>query len=68
MFRLKYLGLNTLCEHCRRALATDIDHITPCQPEDELFWDEDNWQALCHSCHSRKTASQDGGFGNARRN
>jgi 5-methylcytosine-specific restriction protein A len=21
-----------------------------------LFWDEDNWQALCKPCHDRKTA------------
>ena len=25
-----------------------------------------NVEALCHSCHSRKTAARDGGFGNAR--
>ena len=24
-----------------------------------LFWDQDNWQALCHRCHSKKTGNQD---------
>jgi len=28
------------------------------------FWDETNWQGLCRTCHSIKTASEDGGFGN----
>lgn len=32
-----------------------------------LFWDRANWQPLCWRCHSRKTAREDGGFGNARR-
>jgi 5-methylcytosine-specific restriction protein A len=31
------------------------------------FWDWDNLSALCHACHSRKTATQDGGFGHPRR-
>ncbi len=29
----------------------------------QLFWDKSNWQALCKSCHDKKTARQDGGFG-----
>jgi 5-methylcytosine-specific restriction protein A len=33
-----------------------------------LFWNRSNWQSLCHSCHSRKTASEDGGWGNPARN
>ncbi|WP_232338165.1 MULTISPECIES: HNH endonuclease [Bordetella] len=28
-----------------------------------LFWDTSNWQGLCWSCHSIKTAREDGGFG-----
>ncbi|MFR3634507.1 MAG: HNH endonuclease [Sutterella sp.] len=30
-----------------------------------LFWDQSNWQPLCHTCHSKKTAREDGGFGNS---
>ncbi|WP_289184903.1 HNH endonuclease [uncultured Parasutterella sp.] len=33
-----------------------------------MFWDESNWQALCKHCHDVKTAKEDGGFGNERRN
>jgi 5-methylcytosine-specific restriction protein A len=44
--------------------ATVVDHIKPHQGDPELFWDSENLQALCAPCHSRKTASEDGGFGN----
>lgn len=44
--------------------ASEVDHTRPVPPTDPLFWDPANHQALCRSCHSRKTAKQDGGFGN----
>lgn len=45
--------------------STDVDHIKPHNgPEDPLFWDRRNLQGRAHACHSRKTASRDGGFGN----
>ncbi len=28
-----------------------------------LFWDRANWQPMNRVCHSRKTATEDGGFG-----
>lgn len=31
-----------------------------------LFWDQNNWQALCKPHHDAKTAREDGGFGNRR--
>lgn len=42
--------------------ATDVDHIVPRSAggADTL----ENLQGLCHACHSRKTAQDDGGFGN----
>src|SRR5579883_2992449 len=43
--------------------ATCVDHIVPHKGAYWLFWDAANWQPLCDSCHSRKTASEDGGFG-----
>jgi 5-methylcytosine-specific restriction protein A len=49
--------------HCPNK-ATDVDHKTPCKPNDPKFWDESNWQRLCHAHHSIKTAREDGGFGN----
>jgi 5-methylcytosine-specific restriction enzyme A len=43
--------------------ATDVDHIEPHRGDPVKFGDRNNWQGLCHSCHSRKTATEDGGFG-----
>lgn len=46
---------------CNR-FATDVDHIVPKNRggDDSM----DNLQGLCHSCHSVKTATEDGAFGN----
>ena len=35
--------------------ATEVDHVVPHHGNQELFWDERNWQALCRRCHERKT-------------
>jgi 5-methylcytosine-specific restriction protein A len=45
------------------ALSTDVDHVIP-KPEGADH--PSNLQGLCHSCHARKTASEDGGFGRPR--
>ncbi|MES2789974.1 MAG: HNH endonuclease [Planctomycetota bacterium] len=59
---------NALCVICRRKgriePAKCVDHITPHKGDPVLFWEATNWQGLCLSCHSRKTAQEDGGFGN----
>jgi 5-methylcytosine-specific restriction protein A len=56
----------------RVVLAKDLDHIVTIASVWALgaaiaakwFWDfANNVQGLCHSCHSRKTATEDGGFG-----
>lgn len=45
--------------------STDVDHLIPHRgPEDPLFWKRTNLRGVAHGCHSRKTASRDGGFGN----
>ena len=59
------------CAECLRGgrleAATQVDHIIPHKGDPVLFWDEKNWQGLCRRCHSRKTAREDGGFGNKQR-
>lgn len=66
--RVKFLRLHPLCNICSKpdspTPATVVDHIVPHRGDEYLFWNEQNWQALCAECHSRKTATEDGGFGN----
>ncbi|MEC1996447.1 HNH endonuclease signature motif containing protein, partial [Bacillus subtilis] len=66
--RLGYLSKHPFCVSCmmegRRVPATVVDHIKPHKGDKKLFWDSGNWQPLCAPCHSRKTAKEDGGFGN----
>lgn len=61
-----FLTGHPFCNICKTELATEVDHITPHKGNPVLFWNQDNWQGLCHSCHSVKTAKEDGGFGNER--
>ena len=66
--RKGFLAKHPLCAECggqgRIAAATDLDHIIPHKGDKDAFWTRSNWQALCHPCHSRKTATEDGGWGN----
>lgn len=61
--RRAYLQRNPLCVECLRQgrvkPATDVDHIISRRRGGTD--DESNLQALCHSCHSRKTNREDGG-------
>jgi 5-methylcytosine-specific restriction protein A len=63
-----FLAMNPWCAECLKkgiyTAATETDHIIPHKGNLKLFWDRNNWQPLCHSCHSKKTATEDGGFGN----
>lgn len=69
--RLVFLSKNPICVEClkqtRLTPATVVDHIVPHKGDPVLFWDVNNWQALCQKCHGIKTASEDGGFGNERK-
>ena len=69
--RKEYLFNNGLCAICAKAgkyvSANVVDHIIPHKGNDKLFWNKRNWQPLCTTCHNRKTAGQDGGFGNKRK-
>jgi 5-methylcytosine-specific restriction enzyme A len=66
--RKQFLQEHPLCESCKKRdvinAATVVDHVIPHKGDERLFWDENNWQALCKSCHDKKTAKEDGRFGN----
>lgn len=59
--RKRYLRRFPLCLECQRngklVPATVVDHILPHRGDEDLFWDESNWQPLCKHCHDRKTGS-----------
>ena len=58
-----YLRRHPLCVRCkaqgRFTAATVVDHIIPHRGDPHLMWNESNWQALCKSCHDRKTWTED---------
>lgn len=56
--RARYLKLHPRCEVCGE-LASELDHIIPIRAGGTNHWD--NLQALCKSCHSKKTNRYDGG-------
>lgn len=64
--RSAFLMRHPVCADCRRQAATDLDHITPHRGNVRLFWDQQNWQGLCSSCHGRKTARETGWTAHAR--
>lgn len=54
---------NALCAcGCGRPSEV-VDHKVPHRGDPRLFWDEANWQGMAKTCHDRKTATEDGGFG-----
>ncbi len=65
--RAQVLRETPLCAACGRqgrvVAATVVDHIDG-NPTNN---DRANLQPLCASCHAAKTAREDGGFGNRRR-
>lgn len=61
--RKKYLNHHPLCIRClaegKYVKATVVDHIVPHRGDPVLFWDEENWQALCKHHHDSKTMTED---------
>ena len=62
--RIYVLNKQPLCVEClknnRITPATVVDHIKPHKGNEDLFYDINNLQSLCKSCHDRKTAKEDG--------
>lgn len=63
-----YLKAHPLCVMCMdkglTVASRCVDHIKSHKGNQELFWNPENHQALCFECHNRKTAQEDGAFGN----
>lgn len=47
------LNRDPICRHCRKAKATEVDHIRP--GDDHSL---SNLQGLCRDCHTRKTQAE----------
>lgn len=60
--RAAHLRVQPDCVQCG-GLGSHVDHITPRRQGGGD--DAGNLQTLCARCHSRKTATSDGGFGHA---
>lgn len=58
-----YLRRHPVCVVCG-GVATVVDHRAPHKGDYNVFWDRTNWQSMCKPDHDRKTAMEDGGFGN----
>lgn len=62
MMRAEQLLREPFCRECAtagiRTRANTADHITPHRGDPTLFYDPDNLQSLCQSCHSRKTMEE----------
>jgi 5-methylcytosine-specific restriction protein A len=58
-----YLKANPFCVICLKfnkyTKANVVDHIKPHRGDMNLFWDKNNWQALCKKCHDKKTRTED---------
>ena len=61
--RKVYLNHHPLCVKClaegKYVKATVVDHVVPHRGNQDLFWDEENWQALCKKHHDHKTMTED---------
>jgi 5-methylcytosine-specific restriction protein A len=60
--RASFLARHPLCVRCQAAgclePSTTVDHIVPHRGNQQLFWDEANWAAMCKRCHDAKTARE----------
>lgn len=59
------LARDPICTECHRAASTVADHKIPHKGVWALFVDLLNLRGVCKACHDKKTATFDGGFGNA---
>lgn len=55
----EFLMTHPVCVYCMKkgimTRAQVVDHIRAHRGDPGLFWDRENWQALCVKCHNLKT-------------
>ena len=67
--RIGYLAKHPICVLCeaevpaRTTAATVVDHKIPHKGDKVLFWDSNNWQALCKPCHDTHKRQQERDLG-----
>lgn len=59
--RVAFLKRHPNCKDCGDR-ATDVDHIETVRARPDRRLDWRNLRALCHSCHSRRTAIDQSGW------
>ena len=62
-YRKQYIAEHPLCinfDECHNP-TTVVDHKQPASKGGD-FWDPNNHQPMCKSCHDRKTVKEDGGW------
>lgn len=55
--RFQVLRNYPICNDCKRLPSTVADHIKPVRLGGN-FWDIENLQGLCASCHNKKSANE----------
>jgi 5-methylcytosine-specific restriction protein A len=69
--RGRYLRLNPLCIMCNERgivrASTVVDHKIAHRGDQALFWDLENWQALCKPCHDSHAQRRDNAFNRGNR-
>ena len=53
-----FLKRNPLCARCS-APATVLHHVIPHRGDRAVFWDRNNWAAVCKPCHDGPLQSQE---------
>ena len=63
--RQSVLDADPLCRYCLRQEIVEeadvVDHVRPHKGDEALFWDVDNLQPLCKSCHDRHKQREERG-------
>lgn len=61
--RKQHLLKQPLCKECKKKniikTAIVVDHIQPHRGSRALFFDTDNYQSLCISCHNKKSRKEE---------